>query len=65
MNKYIVHVKEIHSIQIMVDAVDSSHAIDKASSGDGVWIDNTMELVDSLPTEEWEVEVIGSDKDDV
>jgi|TARA_Y100000310_G_C20287607_1_gene625633 hypothetical protein len=58
MNKYIVYVLEIHQIQIEVDALDEIDAVDQAASGNGRWIDNSMEFVDSVDSDDWIVELI-------
>ena len=58
MNKYIVHVLEIHQIQIEVDAVDKNDAIAQAESGNGRWIDNSIELVDTCDSATWTVELL-------
>jgi hypothetical protein len=58
MNKYIVYVLEIHQIQIEVDALDEFDAVDQAASGNGRWIDNSMEFVDSVDSDEWIAELI-------
>ena len=57
MNKYIVYVLETHQIQIEVEAFDKNDAIEKAMSGEGRWIDNSMELVDTCDPETWHVEL--------
>jgi hypothetical protein len=54
--KYIVFVKEIHQIQIEVDAHDEGEALEKAMNGDGLWLDNTMEFVDSLGSDHWDIQ---------
>ena len=56
MNKYIVYVLEVHQVQIEVDAVDKNDAIDQAMSGNGRWVDNSMEFVDSCDSDTWIVE---------
>ena len=58
MNKYTVYVLEIHQIQMEVAAVDKNDAIEQAMSGNGRWIDNSMELVDSVHSDEWIVELL-------
>lgn len=57
MNKYTVYVLEIHQIQFETEAIDKADAIDKAVNGDGRWIDNSMELVDSMGSDHWIVEM--------
>ena len=54
--KYIVFVKEIHQIQIEVDAYDKDEALEKAMSGDGRWVDNSMEFIESLDSDHWDVQ---------
>ena len=63
MNKYIVHVLEIHQIQIEVDALDENDAILQAENGNGRWIDNSMELVDSVDSDTWTVELVEEAKE--
>ena len=63
MNKYIVHVLEIHQTQIEVEAIDENNAIEKASNGDGLWVDNSTEFVESCDTDTWTVELIEEDDD--
>ncbi len=63
MNKYIVHVLEIHQIQIEVDALDKKDAVLQAETGNGRWIDNSMELVDSVDSDAWIVELIEEAKE--
>jgi hypothetical protein len=57
MNKYTVYVLETHQVQIEVEAADESDAVEKAMSGDGRWVDNSMEFVDSCDPETWVVEL--------
>jgi hypothetical protein len=66
MNKYTVYVLEIHQIQIEVDAVDEADAIEQAMSGNGHWVDNSMEFVDSVDSDEWIVELVeeGTEEDE-
>ena len=66
MNKYTVYVLEIHQVQIEVDAVDENDAIEQAMSGNGRWVDNSMEFVDSIDSDEWLVELIeeGTEEDE-
>ena len=66
MNKYTVYVLEIHQIQIEVDAVDESDALEQAMNGNGRWVDNSMEFVDSVDSDEWIVELIeeGTEEDE-
>jgi len=54
--KYIVFVKEIHQIQIEVDAYDKDEALEKAVHGDGRWVDNSMEFIESLDSDHWDVQ---------
>ena len=63
MNKYTVYVLEIHQIQIEVEALDEIDAIDQAASGNGRWIDNSMEFVDCTDTDSWTAELIEEDVD--
>jgi hypothetical protein len=58
MNKYTVYVLEIHQVQMEVDALDKNDAIEQAMSGNGRWVDNSMELVDSVDSDEWIVELL-------
>lgn len=58
--KYIIFVKEVHQIQIEVDAHDEGEALEKAMSGEGLWIDNSMEFVDSLDSDHWDVVLQGT-----
>ena len=58
MNKYIVYVLECHQVQFECKAVDKNDAIEQAMSGNGRWVDNSMEFVDSLDTDTWTVELI-------
>ncbi len=58
MNKYIVNVLEIHSIQIEVNAIDKRGAIEEAMGGNGRWIDNSMEFIDSVDSNDWSVELL-------
>jgi len=66
MNKYTVYVLEIHQVQIEVDAVDEEDAIEQAMSGNGRWVDNSMEFVDSVDSSEWFAELIeeGTEEDE-
>jgi hypothetical protein len=64
MNRYTVYVLEIHQVQIEVEALDEIDAIDQAASGNGRWVDNSMELVDSVDSDEWTVELIEEGTDD-
>ena len=66
MNKYTVYVLEIHQIQIEVDAVDEADAIEQAMNGNGHWVDNSMEFVDSVDSDEWIVELVeeGTEEDE-
>ena len=57
MNKYTVYVLEVHQIQFETEAVDKADAINKAMNGDGRWVDNSMELVDSVDHNDWIVEL--------
>ena len=61
MNKYTVYVLEIHQVQIEVDAVDKDDALERAIQGKGRWVDNSMELVDSVDSDEWIVELVEED----
>tara|TARA_Y100000034_G_scaffold100459_1_gene123799 strand:- start:6390 stop:6608 length:219 start_codon:yes stop_codon:yes gene_type:complete len=58
MNKYIVYVLEIHQVQIEVNALDEIDAVDQAANGNGRWVDNSMEFVDSVDSDEWIAELI-------
>jgi len=58
MNKYTVYVLEIHQVQIEVEALDEIDAVDQAAGGNGRWVDNSMEFVDSVDPDEWIVELI-------
>ena len=58
MNKYIVYVLEVHQVQIEVDAIDKNDAKEQAMNGNGRWVDNSMELVDSLDPNTWIVEEV-------
>jgi len=66
MNKYTVYVLEIHQVQIEVDAVDENDAIEQAMNGNGRWVDNSMEFVDSVDSDEWIAELIeeGTEEDE-
>jgi hypothetical protein len=66
MNKYTVYVLEIHQVQIEVDAVDEGDALEQAMNGNGRWVDNSMEFVDSVDSDEWIVELIeeGTEEDE-
>jgi hypothetical protein len=66
VNKYTVYVLEIHQVQIEVDAVDEEDAIEQAMSGNGRWVDNSMEFVDSVDSSEWFAELIeeGTEEDE-
>mgnify|MGYP007063436934 FL=1 len=55
--KYIVFVKEIHQIQIEVDAHDEGEALEKAMNGDGLWVDNSMEFVECLDSDHWDIQL--------
>ena len=55
--KYIVFVKEIHQIQIEVDAHDVVEALEKAMSGDGLWLDNSMEFIECLGSNHWDIQL--------
>ena len=61
MNKYTVYVLEIHQIQIEVEALDKHDALDQAMQGKGRWVDNSMEFVDSVDSDEWIVELVEED----
>jgi len=58
MNKYIVYVLEIHQVQIEVNALGEIDAVDQAANGNGRWVDNSMEFVDSVNSDEWIAELI-------
>ena len=58
MNKYTVYVLEIHQIQFETEAIDKADAIEKAMNGDGRWVDNSMEFVDSMDSDHWIVELL-------
>jgi len=58
MNKYIVYVLEIHQVQIEVNALGEIDAVDQAANGNGRWVDNSMEFVDSVDSDEWIAELI-------
>tara|TARA_Y100001970_G_C13571068_1_gene526243 strand:- start:6 stop:200 length:195 start_codon:yes stop_codon:yes gene_type:complete len=57
--KYIIYVKEIHQAQFEVEASDQSEALIKAMSGDGIWLDNTTEFIETLDPDTWECEEAG------
>jgi histidyl-tRNA synthetase len=65
MNKYIVYVLEIHQVQIEVNALDEIDAVDQAANGNGRWVDNSMEFVDSVNSDEWIAELIEEGTDEV
>ena len=59
MNKrYVVTVKELHQAQFEVEALSKEEALDKALNGDGLWLDNTTEFVETLDPEFWECEEV-------
>ncbi len=58
INKYIVYVMECHQMQIEVEAIDEHDAIEQAQGGNGQWVDNSLEFVDSLDSDTWIVELI-------
>jgi hypothetical protein len=58
MNKYIVYVKEVHTIQIEVEASSKEEAVQEAANSNGVWIDDSMEFFDCLDYSEWEAELV-------
>ena len=64
MNKYTVYVLEIHQVQIEVDAVDENDAIEQAMNGNGRWVDNSMEFVDSVDSDEWIAELLEEGEED-
>ena len=57
VNKYTVYVLEVHQVQIEVEAADKDDALEQAMSGNGLWVDNSMEFVDSTDPETWIVEL--------
>jgi len=61
MNKYTVYVLETHQIQIEVEALNENDAIDQAASGNGHWVDNSMEFVDCVDSDHWIAELIEED----
>ena len=63
MNKYIVYVLECHQVQFECEAVDKNDAIEQAMNGNGRWVDNSMEFVDSLDTDTWTVELLEEGKE--
>ena len=65
MNKYIVYVLEIHQVQIEVNALGEIDAVDQAANGNGRWVDNSMEFVDSVNSDEWIAELIEEGTDEV
>ena len=64
-NKYIVYVLEIHQVEFEVDAADENEAIKKAENGDGRWIDDSMEFVDSVGSDHWIVELLEDEVDTI
>ena len=58
MNKYIVYVLETHQIQFECEALDKNDAIEQAMSGNGRWVDTSMEFVDSVDSDNWIVELL-------
>lgn len=52
---YIVFVKEIHQTQIQVEADDKFEALGRAMNGDGIWVDNTTEFIETLDMDHWDV----------
>lgn len=56
MKKYIVYVKEIHQAQFEVEASSEEEALDKAMNGDGLWLDNTTEFIETLDSDCWDCE---------
>ena len=53
---YIIYVKEIHQAQFEVEASSKEEAIDKALNGDGIWLDNTTEFIETLDPDCWDCE---------
>tara|TARA_Y100000034_G_scaffold73489_1_gene88434 strand:- start:1152 stop:1517 length:366 start_codon:yes stop_codon:yes gene_type:complete len=45
-------------MQIEVEAIDEHDAIEQAQGGNGQWVDNSLEFVDSLDSDTWIVELI-------
>ena len=58
-NKYIVYVKEVHQAQFEVSASSEEEALDKAMNGDGLWLDNSLEFLETLDPSLWECEEAG------
>jgi hypothetical protein len=56
--QYIIYVKEIHQTQFEVEASSKEEALDKALNGDGLWLDNTTEFIETLDHELWECEEV-------
>lgn len=56
--RYIVYVKEIHQSQFEVEALNEEDALDKALNGEGIWLDNTMEFLETLDPESWDCEEV-------
>lgn len=54
--KYIIYVKEVHETQFEVDALNPEEALFKALNGDGIWLDNTTEFIESLDPDSWNIE---------
>ena len=63
MNKYTVYVLEIHQVQFECEALDENDAIEQAMNGNGHWVDNSMELVDSCDSDTWTVELLEEGKE--
>jgi hypothetical protein len=44
-------------MQFEVDAHDVAEALEKAMNGDGLWTDNSMEFIESLDSDHWDVQM--------
>jgi len=60
VKRYIIYVKEIHQAQFEVEASSEEEALDKAMNGDGVWLDNTTEFIETLDPDCWGCEEAGN-----
>lgn len=52
--------KEIHQAQFEVEASSEEEALDKAMNGDGIWLDNTTEFIETLDPDCWGCEEAGN-----
>lgn len=56
MADYLVKTKEVHSQLIRINAKSKKDAIAKVKNGEGQMLENSLDYLYTLDTDEWEVE---------